>query len=175
MKLHLPALAAALLISAPAQAGELFGGILAHEAVNTFSKSTGEGGADFQLGYRSAPISPLRFLGGPRAYAFGSVNSNGDTNFLAAGLSWKFGSKFYARPGLGIAVHDGPGYRCCIDGDRTDLGSRVLFEPELGLGVRLAPRITAEATWVHLSHARIFGGQNPGLDMVGLRVNLRLP
>ena len=50
-----------------------------------------------------------------------------------------------------------------------------MFEPEVGIGVRLAPRITAEASWVHLSHAQLFGKQNPGIDNIGVRVNVSLP
>ncbi|WP_367120115.1 acyloxyacyl hydrolase [Sphingomonas sp.] len=50
----------------------------------------------------------------------------------------------------------------------------MLFEPELGVGMRLAPRLTAEASLVHLSHGQLFGGQNPGIDNVGVRLNLAL-
>lgn len=171
MKTIVPALLAALLAAAPACAGELFAGVLAHEAFS-FTEETREGGADLQAGYRFGPI--LRAAPGLRPYAFGSVNTNGDTSFIAAGLGWKFGSRVYVRPGIGIAVHDGPENRCCFRGQRTDLGSRVLFEPEIALGVRLAPRITAEATYAHLSHARLFSRQNPGLDLIGVRVNVAL-
>ena len=39
------------------------------------------------------------------------VNLDGETNLLAAGLSWKLGDRLYARPGIGIAIHDGPDFR----------------------------------------------------------------
>lgn len=58
--------------------------------------------------------------------------------------------------------------------DRLALGSRILFEPELGIGLRLTPRITVEASWVHLSHATLFSRQNPGIDNIGARVSLVL-
>ena len=58
---------------------------------------------------------------------------------------------------------------------RTDLGSRVLFSPELAVGARLSQRLSAEASWVHISGARLFNNeQNPGIDMMGVRLNYRL-
>lgn len=166
------ALAAA---AAPASASDLFGGVFKHAVDTPLTKDTGEGGVDFQLGYRFDPIVKVGPLGGPAPYLLGSINERGDTSFAAAGIGWRFGGPIYIRPGLGIAVHTGPSYRVGADGYRTDLGSRVLFEPELGIGVQLLPRVTLEASWTHLSHAQIFSRQNPGLDMIGARINLHLP
>jgi len=51
----------------------------------------------------------------------------------------------------------------------------VLFEPEIAVGTQLAPRLSLEASWVHISNARLLDGdQNPGIDMIGLRANLKL-
>ena len=157
-------------IAAPANAGELFGGVYAH-AVNTpLSLNSGrESGVDFQLGYRGSAIAGTRL----QPYVFGALNSKGDTSYAAAGLSYKFGDRFYVRPGLGIAVHDGS-TADFEQPDRIAFGSRVLFEPELGIGFRVSPRLTAEASLVHMSHAQLFGGQNPGIDNVGVRMNFSL-
>lgn len=98
------------------------------------------------------------------------MNSAGETNFAAAGISWKIGHTFYVRPGIGIAVHDGP------DGftrNRIYFGSRVLFELEMGIGVQINDRASIEASWVHLSHAKLFNSENPGIDNIGLRLNYR--
>ena len=76
-------------------------------------------------------------------------------------------------PGLGIAVHDGSAgkyYRT----DKIAFGSRVLFEPELALGMQVSRRFSVEASWVHMSHAQVFGPENPGIDNLGVRLNLRL-
>lgn len=74
-----------------------------------------------------------------------------------------------------MIVHDGPAVRVAASGDRTDLGSRVLFEPEIGLGYRIDRKVTVELSWMHISHAQLFDrGQNPGIDMIGLRFNWRL-
>jgi len=164
-------LAAALAcIAAPASAQEIFGGVYAHD-VNWVTRSGIEKGADFELGVRGRRLHALDFIGAPRPQAFVSVNSAGQTHFAAAGLSWQIGGRVYARPGIGIAIHTGPS-----DFDPTNrriyFGSRILFEPELGIGLKLTRRASVEASWVHLSHAQLFSGQNPGLDTVGIRFNL---
>ena len=156
-------------IGAPAPASELFGGVYVHDIKSPLSKSNVEGGADIQLGWRgerigSTPLQP---------YVFGALNTAGETSYAAVGLSAKFGRELYIRPGVGIAIHNGS------DGNfqRTDkiaFGSRVLFEPELGIGAQVNDRVSIEASWVHMSHAQLFGRQNPGIDNVGMRLNLKL-
>jgi hypothetical protein len=169
------ALLGAAVLAQPAVAADLFGGLFAHDVNTPLTKDIHERGADFQLGYRFDPIISLGPIGGPAPYLFGSVNSAGDTSLAAAGLAWKIGGPIYVRPGIGVAVQTGPSYRVDASGRRTDLGSRVLFEPELGVGMQVAPRISIEASWVHVSHAQLFSRQNPGIDMIGARVNLHLP
>ena len=162
------------LSATPAYAQEVFAGVAAHGVDTPFTLKTHEDGADIQLGVRSDPIEGLKLIGKPSAYIFGSVNTNGDTNLIAAGLSWKIGQQFYVRPGIGLAVHDGPKLRFDTKGRRTDLGSRILFEPEIGVGYQIDPRFSIEAHWSHVSHARLFNSkQNPGLDMIGARVNVK--
>ena len=162
--------------AAPAQAGEVFAGAYVHGVDTPLTLEVDEAGADFQLGYRFAPVEGLSVIGRPAPYVFGSVNTRGDTSFAGGGLSWRIGGgPVYLRPGLGLVVHDGPELRVGPGGRRTDLGSRVLFAPELGVGTKLSDQLSVEASWVHISHARIFnGGQNPGIDMMGVRLNWRL-
>jgi lipid A 3-O-deacylase len=158
----------------PAAAGEVFGGVLSHEVNTPFTLKTFENGVDFQIGYRADKIVNFPLIGGPSPYAFVSLNSAGDTSFAAAGLSWKFGKTLYIRPGIGLAIHTG---KIPINGagaKRIDLGSRVLFEPELGVGYQLNDRLSVEASWTHISNAQLLSGQNPGLDMIGLRAHIRL-
>ena len=73
------------------------------------------------------------------------------------------------RPGIGLVIHDAPEFRVNLaTGYRTDLGSRVLFEPEIGVGYRVTERTAVEASWMHISQGQIFDGdQNPGIDMIG--------
>ena len=121
---------------------------------------------DVQAGWRGARIKALKAVGGPSPYAFVSVSTEGGTNLAAIGLSWKIGDKVFLRPGIGLAVHDRSS-NVVYGGFRGDLGSRILFEPELGVGVRLGERVTAEASWVHVSNAGLFSRQNPGMDNIG--------
>jgi hypothetical protein len=170
------ALALAGLPSATA-AQEVFAGLYAHGVDTPLTLYTGEGGADLAIGYRFAPISALGMIGAPAPYLIGSLNSDGDTSFAGAGLSWRFDAgRVYLRPAIGVVVHDGPERRVdLVRGRRTDLGSRVLFEPELGIGYRVDERLAVELSWMHISQARLFNWkQNPGIDMIGARVNWRL-
>ncbi len=50
----------------------------------------------------------------------------------------------------------------------------MLFEPELAVGARLNDRLGVEASWVHMSHAQLFGAENPGIDNLGVRLTLGL-
>jgi hypothetical protein len=160
------------MLPSAASAGEIFGGVYKHDVETPLTKSGNvESGLDLQLGWRGGRIAatPLQ------PYLFGALNTAGDTSYAAIGLSAKFGGQLYIRPGLGIAIHTGSAAN--FDNptnNRIEFGSRVLFEPELGIGVQLAPRISAEASWVHMSHAQIFGRQNPGIDNIGVRLNLGL-
>jgi lipid A 3-O-deacylase len=158
-----------LLASAPAHAGEVFGGIYAHDVKLPTDKSGIEGGADLQVGYRGGRIglTPLQ------PYIFGALNTAGQTSYAAVGLSAKFGRSVYVRPGLGIAIHNGSSDKF-FRTDKIAFGSRVLFEPEINVGTQINSRLSIEASWVHMSHAQLFGGENPGIDNLGVRLNLAL-
>lgn len=168
---------AVICLPAPAAAQEVFAGLYVHEVDTPLTLHTGEGGADVAIGYRFKRIEALGFIGKPAPYVIGSLNTRGDTSFAGAGVSWTIGKgPVYFRPALAVVVHDGPNYR--VDPAtrmRTDLGSRVLFEPELGLGYRLNAKLAVEASWMHISQGRLFNWkQNPGIDMIGARLNWRL-
>ena len=172
--LALAVAAGALTFATPAHAGELYGGVYKHAVDTLFTLDTQESGADLQLGYRLDPVIPVAKI---QPYVFGSVNTDkGGTDFIGAGVSRKFNlAGVYVRPGIGLVVHDAPKLRVnTATGLRTDLGSRVLFEPEIALGLNLAPRVSVEASWVHISNGQILGKQNPGIDMIGVRANLKL-
>ncbi len=167
----LAAVAAAFLLPAAASAQEVFGGIYAHAVGTKLSLgSSRESGVDFQIGYRGGNLIRGTKL---QPYVLGALNSKGDTSYAAAGLSWKFGDRFYVRPGIGVAIHNGSTENFELD-DRIAFGSRLLIETEVGVGARVNDRLTVEASLVHLSHGQVFGGQNPGIDNIGVRLNLKL-
>ena len=163
--------AALLLLPTAASAREVFGGLYKHNVDTPLSLGEGlEGGFDVQLGYRGGRILPGTKL---QPYVMVALNLRGEEGYVAAGLSWKFGNRLYVRPGLGLAIHNGSADKF-ERRDRIAFGSRVLIEPEVAVGTRINARLSIEASWVHLSHAQLFGGQNPGIDNIGARINLKL-
>ena len=161
------ALSVATLASPPAQAAELFGGLYLHDIKSPLTHSDLEGGVDVHIGWRGGRIGPTPL----QPYAFAAVNTAGETNYGAVGLSAKFGRQIYVRPGLGIALHTGSAGDFQRP-DRIAFGSRILFAPEVAIGTHINDRVSVEASWVHMSHAQLFGRQNPGIDNVGVRLNL---
>nr|WP_294168739.1 acyloxyacyl hydrolase [uncultured Sphingomonas sp.] len=172
MRHHLLLPLAALSLAAPAHAHEVFGGVYKHAVDTPLSLGgSGEGGMDLQLGYRFNGLGGTGF----QPYVFGGLNSAGDTSYAAAGLSYRWGKRFYLRPGIGLAVHTGSAGDFEVPGNgEIEFGSRVLFEPELGIGYQANDRLSVEASWVHLSQGQLFGKQNPGIDNIGVRLNWRL-
>ena len=163
---------ATLAVPSTAQADELFGGLYVHDVKTPLDEAGIEGGMDIMAGWRGDRIGNI-WRASLQPYVFGALNTAGETNYAAAGLSAKFGEKIFVRPGLGIAVHTGS----AADHFRTDkiaFGSRVLFEAELGIGATINRRMSMEASWVHMSHGTLFGLENPGIDNFGVRLNLGL-
>jgi lipid A 3-O-deacylase len=156
-------------VSAPSYADEIFGGVYVHDVKLPTDRSGVESGLDLQIGYRWRGIgrTPLQ------PYLFGALNSAGNTNYAAVGLSARFGHRIYLRPGLGIAVQSGSASNH-FRTDKIAFGSRILFEPELAIGTSINSRLSVEASWVHMSHAQLFGRENPGIDNLGMRLNLAL-
>jgi lipid A 3-O-deacylase len=159
-----------LAIPAAAQAQEVYVGSSFHGVDTPFTLTTGEHGSDVQAGVRSKPIEGLKAIGKPSAYLHAQASLNGNTSLAAIGLSWKFGDKFYVRPGIGLALHNDKIKEVRTDGLRLDLGSRVLFEPEIALGAKISDNTAFEVSWVHVSNATLLSSQNPGLDFIGARL-----
>lgn len=185
------AMAAALAVAAPAAAGEVFAGFYAHDVDDGISYGKFESGAQIVAGARTTALDELAFLGRPRVHLLAGVNTKGGVNYVASGLAWRFklAKTVYIQPGVGVAIHDNrvgfpspdePGISAAerlkrLDDFRNklDLGSRVLFEPELTLGWKATDRLSAELSWIHLSHARLAGRYNPGVADVGFRLTYR--
>jgi lipid A 3-O-deacylase len=182
----IPALAAAAL-AGPAAAGEVFAGGYVHDVDDGISYGGFEDGAQIVFGARTTALDELAFLGKPRVHLLAGVNTSGGTDYAATGLSWRFnmGRRFYVQPGIGIAIHNGkvnlpspdepgltPAERLKRINDlqtKLDLGSRVLFEPELSIGWKATQRLSVELSWIHMSHAKLADDYNPGVADVGVR------
>jgi lipid A 3-O-deacylase len=182
---------AALAIAGPATAGEVFTGVYAHDVDDGISYGQFEDGAQIVIGARTTALDELKFLGRPRVHLLAGVNTSGGTNYVATGLSWRFNinERLYVQPGIGVAVHDGrvnlpspdepglsPEERLKRQRDfqsKLDLGSRVLFEPEMSIGWKATRRLSVELSWIHVSHAKLADDYNPGLGDVGIRLLYR--
>jgi hypothetical protein len=183
--------AAAALVAGPALAGEAFAGLYAHDVDDGISYGKFERGAQIVAGVRTTALDELAFLGKPRVHLLAGVNTAGGVDYVASGLAWRFNlsRRIYIQPGIGLAIHDNrvafpspdePGISAAEQAKRLrdfqtklDLGSRVLFEPELSLGWKATERLAVELSWIHLSHARLAGHYNPGVADVGLRLSYR--
>jgi hypothetical protein len=168
------AILVASVLPSAAHAGELFAGLHVHDVKTPLDDSGLETGMDLSLGYRGGSVGHL-FHGELQPYVFGALNTAGNTSYAAVGIDAKFplGNRWYIRPGVGLAIHTGSAgkyYRT----DKIAFGSRVLAEPELGIGTQISRRVSIEASWVHMSHAQLFGKENPGIDNLGVRLNLAL-
>lgn len=159
-----------------ASAREVFVGVYSHGVKTPFSIDIDESSTDLQIGYRFASLENLNILSRPAPYIVASMNSRSNTSFIGVGIGWKLDvGRVYLRPEMGLIVHDGPSGNSAVSGRDLRLGSRVLFQPGVSVGVILDPRVSIEASWVHVSHGGLFNSrQNPGLDMLGVRANLKL-
>jgi lipid A 3-O-deacylase len=182
-------------LSTPAAAQQIFGGLYLHDVTHV-GRALGLGAAgresgtyDLHLGYRSDRLDGLSWLGRPQAQTYISINSDGLSNYISASLGWSIPltERAYLRPGFGLAYTDGAAglppanapnlsdeeraRRTELYFSRIDFGSRLLFNPELALGVKLSDRWAAEFSYSHLSHGQIFHkGKNQGLDDAGVRL-----
>ena len=144
------------------------------------------GTVDFQLVFRSAPLAGALK---PRLTAKVQVNTDGRTNFASIRTEWRqhiLEGRIYGQAGIGLTIHDGYRYtpdpfvpglamreaerRYDIYMTRTALDSRVLFNPNLSVGVKLNDRWALEAVFEHFSHRQLFSNQNPGLNNIGIRL-----
>jgi hypothetical protein len=190
----LAAAAVLALAAGPACAGEAMLGVYQHDIMDGISHGGHfEHGKDIVFGFRTASLDELSLIWSPHVHFIVGLNTLGGTNYAAAGFDWrfKFGpeGRFYLEPGIGGAIHTGsvnlpspndPGltpeqvaFRLHQFQTKLDLGSRVLFEPELSLGWRATDRWSVEMSWIHMSHAQLAGPQNPGLGDFGFRAVYR--
>jgi lipid A 3-O-deacylase len=193
-KSSLVAMSVLALVAGPACAGEAMLGVYQHYIMDGISHGGHfEHGKDFVFGFRTASLDELSAIWSPHVHLIAGVNTLGGTDFIAAGFDWRFkfgqDSRFYFEPGIGGAIHTGdvnlpspfdPGLSAAEQAKRLhdwttklDLGSRVLFEPELALGWKATDRWSLEMSWIHMSHAQLAGPQNPGLGDFGFRAVYR--
>jgi lipid A 3-O-deacylase len=137
-----------------------------------FGNNVEEASLDVNFEVLFRPFRPL--LGGTLRPAIGAtVNTVGATSHAYIDVRWQYetvSGVFFAF-GVGGAVHDGnvgP-----EDPDRKPLGSRVLFHIPVEVGFRFDEHNSASLYWEHMSHAGLADGENPGMDLIGIRYGYR--
>lgn len=164
-------------------------GIVAHNLkIGDASTQSDEGGANLEVEIVGGRIDPLGWLGGPRAYLMGSLNTQSDTSFGGAGLYWRvpFARNWTLEPGLGIVVHDGAlknpfdpadPRAAAYAHDHQLLGTRYLFRDSIALDRDIGAGRKLGVVFEHLSNGgSTFGHRdNQSLNEVGVRMSIPVP
>lgn len=158
-------------------------GLMAHNVRVTDKKNAGkESGPNVEVGVALKSPSFLKPIGAPKPYAMASLNVNGNTSFVAAGLQWRadLGGGYAFEPALGVAWHDAALRNPFPNGDPRATqfsdkniinSSRDVFHTTLAMSRTMGDRARIVFAYEHLSHGQILGkGRNQGIDQVGIRV-----
>ncbi|MBC7952648.1 MAG: acyloxyacyl hydrolase [Rhodospirillaceae bacterium] len=161
-----------LLASVPAQAGlsEIRLGVFDHDI--GFLGHDKEGGADINAEALFDSPDFLKAIWAPRPHMGASVNTQGDTSQLYAGLTWTYEpiQKVFMDFSFGGSVHNGE--LNTREMDRKSLGSRVLFRESLSLGYRIDDHHSVSIAFDHESNANL-ASHNAGLNNLGIRWGYR--
>lgn len=135
-----------------------------------------ENGVDLNLEFQFAPLAagfPLRQM--PlRPHLGATLNLTGDTSVAYAGLSARFHdeAQWFGDLMLSVAAHDGPLHKdpvgCSLYSD-CGFGVRVMPRFGLEIGYRFNRGAALSLFVDHMSHKWLIGGENEGLDHIGLR------
>jgi len=172
------ATAAALCLAGPARADgwvdELKAGVLAHDVLDHK-----ESGVDFNGEVLFTSPGFMSWILAPRPHLGFSVNSDGNTDQVYAGLTWTLigshallleNDRLFLNYGFGGSVDDGD-----LDVKRTDekeLGSRVLFRLSAEAGYTFVPHNSLSLYFDHESNAGL-SAHNEGMNAAGLRYGYR--
>jgi lipid A 3-O-deacylase len=148
-------------------------GALAHD----IEPNANEGGVDFNAEllfkrpaatYRS---SLANILLRPRFHVGTSINLDGDTNQLYAGLTWDMplAPKWTLEVSFGGALHDGP----TDDSGAFSYGCALNFRESISLGYQVSDRWRVYGTVTHMSNAGLCDF-NSGLTSAGVRFGYTL-
>lgn len=101
-----------------------------------------------------------------------SLNNQGDTSKIYSGFLWEYiwKSGLFFNLGVGVAVHDGE--LESNEGDKKELGSRILFRIPLEIGLLFARHHGISLMFDHVSNAYL-AEPNQGLDTIGIRYTFR--
>lgn len=144
-------------------------GVFAHD--RGFASDNHENGVDLSL---EMLFAPLDLVGAPRPHLGATLNFIGDTSVAYAGLSFQpvDRGRWFVDLLLGAAAHDGPLHKDPVGCDLySDCGFGVRVVPRVGFeaGYRLGPDSAISLYYDHMSHKGLIGGENEGLEHLGVR------
>jgi hypothetical protein len=156
---------------APADPGILYGiriGLLIHDIGGLWSNTRSEEGVDFNAEAVFRKPSFMLWRGAVLPNIGLSINSHGGTSKIYGGALWEFLSSngLFFNIGTGLTVHNGQ--LESDDGDKKQLGSRVLFRTPIEFGFTFYERHRISILFDHISNADL-ARPNEGLDTIGLR------
>ncbi|HET9463650.1 MAG TPA: acyloxyacyl hydrolase [Thiobacillus sp.] len=144
-------------------------GVLAHD--RGLAADHHEDGIDLNV---ERLFTPLDLPGSPRPHIGITLNFVGDTSMAYAGLSFRYRetARWFVDVLLSAAIHDGPLHKD-PEGCRrySDCGFGIRAMPRFGLeiGYRVSPDAFVTLFHDHMSHKWVIGGENEGIDHLGLR------
>jgi lipid A 3-O-deacylase len=141
-------------------------GLMVHD-IGPFSRNE-EGGLNGNLELLFVSPDFLDIVWSPRPHAGFSINSEGNTSQVYAGLSWEwsFWGDFFAGFSLGGSVNNGKTEHTRLD--RKELGCHLLFRESVEVGYRFGGRHAISGMLDHISNANICD-KNEGIDTFGIR------
>ena len=153
-------------------------GLLKHSVPISTSTPKEKGvDANFEVLFTSPPI--LKVIGAPKPHLGASINgSKNDTDQVYSGLTWSWlpFKNIFVDASLGLSIHNGvrdvetkPGYTDPLDGRVREFGCDWLFRESIEAGIVLQDIHRISLMWDHISHGGICGGENEGMDNLGLR------
>lgn len=161
-----------VLVSLPAQARgwELRLGVFDHDI--SFLGHSKEGGADINAEALFDSPDFLKPIWAPRPHLGLSVNTQGDTSQIYAGLTWTYApiQKVFVDFSFGGSVNNGK--RDTLEIGRKSLGFHVLFRESLSLGYRIDDHNSISIAFDHESNANL-ASRNEGLNNLGIRWGYR--
>lgn len=144
---------------------------------------------NWELQFNAPKWAPWRWIGSPNPMVGLTPNFNGDTSAFYAGLNYEVSlSNRWTDPltanltkhlfiggNLSVALHNGPLHKnksACEQDSDCGFGYRAL--PRLGveLGGYFTARQGLSIFFDHMSHKGILGGENEGIDHIGIRYHL---
>jgi lipid A 3-O-deacylase len=146
-------------------------GILAHD-VPIWSLSRKEGGVDLNTEFIFNWPNYSPSTGIVHSNIGISLNNQGDTSKIYSGVLWEYiwQSGIFLNLGLGLSIHNGE--LETNDGDKKDLGSRILFRIPAEIGLFFTKHHGLSIMFDHVSNAYL-AAPNEGLDTMGFRYTYR--